>query len=79
VVSEAGMISVGKTLLGGQGREEAGLVVLQLAVERSPDSQPARAALAAGQEKVARSRSTGAGREIRDDRSAAPLRHAPRR
>ena len=54
VVSEAGMLSVGKTLLGEKGREAAGLAVLELAVERVPDSKPARAALAAGQEKLAR-------------------------
>jgi len=54
VVSEAGMLSVGRTLLNEKGREDAGLAVLELAVERSPDSQRAREALAAGQGKRGR-------------------------
>jgi len=52
VISEAGMSSVGRTLLGESGRAAQGLAVLELAVERSPGSYQAREALAAGCEKL---------------------------
>ena len=52
VTSEAGMISVGRTLLGESGRAAHGLAVLELAVERSPGSYQAREALAGGYEKL---------------------------
>jgi len=52
VISDAGMISVGQTLLGENGRAAVGLAVLELAVVRSPASYRAREALAAGWEKM---------------------------
>jgi CubicO group peptidase (beta-lactamase class C family) len=52
VISEVGMISVGRTLLGESGHATQGLAVLELAVERSPGSYQTREALAAGYEKV---------------------------
>ncbi|HET9325807.1 MAG TPA: serine hydrolase [Candidatus Eisenbacteria bacterium] len=54
VISEAGLISVGQTLMGDEGRTAAGITVLELAVERSPRSYRAREALAAGYEKAGR-------------------------
>ena len=56
VVSQAGMISVGMSLLGESGRAAVGLAVLELAVERSPNSSQAREALAAGYAKVGKSK-----------------------
>lgn len=52
VITEAGMISVGRTLLGEEGHSTVGLAVLELAVERAPGSYQAREALAAGYEKL---------------------------
>ena len=51
VISEAGMIAVGQTLLGQPGKSAVGLAVLELAVERSPSSSRARDALAAASKK----------------------------
>jgi len=52
VISEAGMLSVGNTLIGSPGKSAVGLAVLELAVERSPSSYRAREALAEGYEKT---------------------------
>ena len=52
VISEAGLLSVGRTLLGLRDRSDVGLAVLEMAVERSPTSYRAREALAEGYEKT---------------------------
>ncbi len=46
-INEAGMIGVGQWLLGRRGESGDGLAVLELAVERSPESYQAHEALAA--------------------------------
>jgi CubicO group peptidase (beta-lactamase class C family)/AcrR family transcriptional regulator len=52
VISQAGMLSVGRTLMAEKGHEASGLAVLELAVERAPGSYQAREALASGYEQL---------------------------
>ena len=51
VISESGMLSVGKQLLGEKAHAAAGFLVLELAVERSPGSYRAHEALGEAYEK----------------------------
>ena len=52
VISEAGLLAVGRTLLDQPARASAGRAVLELAVERSPRSYRARETLAEAYEKA---------------------------
>src|SRR6185436_13465339 len=54
VITEAGMISVGQTLVSEKGRTAVGIAVLELAAQRSPRSSRAREALAAANARAAR-------------------------
>jgi CubicO group peptidase (beta-lactamase class C family) len=52
VVSENGMLTVGQRLLGESGKKPIGVAVLELAVERRPDSYRAREALGGAYEQL---------------------------
>ena len=54
VISESGMVSVGQRLLEKPATTAAGVAVLELAVERSPDSYRTHETLGAAYEKVGR-------------------------
>ena len=72
VVSEAGMISVGRQLLTQPGRSAVGIAVLELAVERSPTSYQAHDALGEAYEKNGSKERAMA--EYREAARLAPLR-----
>jgi len=71
VASEAGMLSVGRQLLGEKGKSAVGVAVLELAVERSPASYRAREALGEAYEKTGAKEKAQA--EYREAARLAPL------
>jgi len=71
VLNEAGLIAVGQTVLQEPGRSAAGLAILELAVERSPDSYRAHEALGEAHERYGSKQRAVA--EYREATRLAPL------